>query len=1696
MRRIHGNLKQGGSRTGQKEILRMVIVDGEGVDWTTHSEDEDYALMACNSSDSDTEVISCSNKCKESYTNLKKLYDAQREQLSDASIEIKAYSQGLKKVEAQLVAHQQGQLWYEQKIKFMKIDLDDKTDVLTYHKKLLAEAQKEKEDLKAKVEKWHNSSKNLSKLLNTQMSANDKFGLGYGDHRYDGIKSTGPEIEIDYSQFTYGPKQIQTSESESQSSECDTYESDISTETSELVTEPVFIESSVESQPKDYPHRALKNKGIVDSGCSRHMTGNKAYLDGISRLNGGPYLLEVVKVITVKVEGVSSERPSEALPTPSPAPTSEVPYEPHTDSSPAHTSEVPIEHQPDPSPRPHRTTTLPRILSQNLLVKSWRHQAMYQFLRKSFSKKHRVHKESVSKQGRKFAKGESSVQRNPLFDEMPEDTVDYMDTENAQDEGRTREVVDEDKEIEENALSTEEVLSTDREGVSTDIEKVSTDRPIVSTDGFKVSTDKHIEEVKHLESDEELARKVQEEWEAEEERNRIAEENAANEDLIRDFDDIKARIEADRLLAEKLQEQEREQFTIEERAKFLHDTIAAQRKSDKDFISIGSAEDERLIKKMNEKGVDLSKSEVIKEESKEEAQEKRYFSTLMTVLSIFDREDLNAVYQLVMEKYQDEMPEGFDKVLWGDLMIMFNPDEKLSFGNAQQDEEEFELKLHGSTGMLRLKLESEEESTMALELIKFVKKILTELESEEHKNWLVHKQTACGKDFSNPFMVDNLPKIVGLSTHLASVATKIYSLRDSHKAFEERIKIRKGGQVESQENLLFAHGEHSRKGRRFSKRGGRSNFSQGNWQSNRNKYDSNEESSTHKGKSNRNKRERDMSKVRCYKCGKLGHYKRNCKGTSTPQEQSNLILEDDEPSLLMTTHETEHEEVLLNEGQIQPGKYATADASIWYLDNGASNHMTGTKSHFRDIDESIIGRVRFGDGSYVEIKGRGSILLGKHSRTQFPNQAKFKSNNPIWELIIMRPCVHKSSHTLLERIIFLVSGHLYTSCGPYILTTKDQAFSTFKEFRQQIEMETRMKLRMLRTDRGGEFTSNEFTKYCKENGIARQLTAPYSPQQNGVVERRNRTVLSTTRSMMKAMKLPLTFWAEAVKHAVYILNRVPTRALVDKTPYEALYNRKPNLENLRIFGCTAYAKITIPHLKKLDDRSIPMIYLGVEEGSKACRLYDPKGKRKHVSRDVRFMETKPWDWEFLTTERNKSQSSFNGQDMCVERSRQWKHNTSQLRKNDNTYQEQEPITAPDSPITPPTYTYNPDSEEVEDTTSSSTKRSENGFDDTPVREEPCNYKEASTDKKWIEAMEIELDSINKNNTWTLTTLPTNQKAIGLKWVFKTKRDAKGNIIKYKARLVAKGYVHEQGIDFDEVFAPVASHSKKGNRLVKSHMKDKFEMSDLGLLAYYLGIEVTRTGGEITIKQTGYINKILKETSMMDSNDTKIPMDPGTKLSGEDGNSTQRIDHSCCFENIYHEALNVISFGVDLQHDDSSVSYANKENTDDCSSGSTVTTSNSVDETTHARNGFPNVPCIPGVSWSYNPWNSVIPIQMVYPSPYWNYIPWLPASSTTSLGKHPRDGEMLTPNGSEETKKHKSSVLVPKTLRIDDPDDAAKSSIWSTLGITNEKIGTRGIFKAFGKNSEENNKQKVSNASPVLQANPAALSRSFCFQERA
>ncbi|GJX25261.1 putative ribonuclease H-like domain-containing protein [Tanacetum coccineum] len=197
----------------QEEPKDLVTLDGDGVDWTGHAEyeQENVSLMAYINSGSDTEVTSCSKECVESYAKLKKLYNEQREQLGDASIEIQAYTQAL--------------------IRFMKIDLDDKTNVLPYHKKLLAEAVKEKEELKTKLENFQSSSKGLSKLLNIQMSARDKSGLRYGNQIHEGILSyenevlesvfniRSSDVEDNESQFTYDSKQSKTSKSAVKTSE-------------------------------------------------------------------------------------------------------------------------------------------------------------------------------------------------------------------------------------------------------------------------------------------------------------------------------------------------------------------------------------------------------------------------------------------------------------------------------------------------------------------------------------------------------------------------------------------------------------------------------------------------------------------------------------------------------------------------------------------------------------------------------------------------------------------------------------------------------------------------------------------------------------------------------------------------------------------------------------------------------------------------------------------------------------------------------------------------------------------------------------------------------------------------------------------------------------------------------------------------------------------------------------------------------------------------------------------------------------------------------------------------------------------------------------------------------------------------------------------------------------------------------------
>lgn len=226
-------------------------------------------------------------------------------------------------------------------------------------------------------------------------------------------------------------------------------------------------------------------------------------------------------------------------------------------------------------------------------------------------------------------------------------------------------------------------------------------------------------------------------------------------------------------------------------------------------------------------------------------------------------------------------------------------------------------------------------------------------------------------------------------------------------------------------------------------------------------------------------------------------------------------------------------------------------------------------------------------------------LVAKQARLPFPAEARYRAEEPL-ELLHIDLCGPISPATPTgNRFFMLIVADYSRWMWLHVIKTKDQASLSFIKTKVLAENFSGRRVKVLRSDRGSEFFSAELTKVCEQAGIVHHFTAPYSPQQNGVVERRNRTVMAMPHSLLKCMSVPGKFWGEAVRHAIYLLNRLPTKAMGDRTPFEAWSGKKPHLAHVHVFGCMAHAKVTAPYLKKLDDRSQQMVYFGVEEGSKA-----------------------------------------------------------------------------------------------------------------------------------------------------------------------------------------------------------------------------------------------------------------------------------------------------------------------------------------------------------------------------------------------------------------------------------------------------------------------------------------------------------------
>ncbi|KAH9725006.1 Integrase catalytic domain-containing protein [Citrus sinensis] len=327
----------------------------------------------------------------------------------------------------------------------------------------------------------------------------------------------------------------------------------------------------------------------------------------------------------------------------------------------------------------------------------------------------------------------------------------------------------------------------------------------------------------------------------------------------------------------------------------------------------------------------------------------------------------------------------------------------------------------------------------------------------------------------------------------------------------------------------------------------------------------------------------------------------------------------------------------------------------------------------------------------------------------------------------------------------------------YLMRHKSEALEKFKEYRAETEKQLDKNIKKLRSDRGGEFLSGDFKEYLVENGIVSQLTAPGTPQQNGVAERRNRTLLDMVRSMLSYSSLPISFWGLALETAVYLLNLVPSKS-VPKTPIELWSGRKPSLRHVCIWGSPAH--VLKPKANKMDSCSEVCMFVGYPKGTRGGLFYSPQDRKVIVSTHFTSLEE-----DYM--------NNFKPNSKVILEELSEPHRSGRVTRLPARYM-----------LLGETYTAISD-EHVQD---------------------PTSYNEALIDRDvefWKMAMNQEMKSMYSNKVWELVEAPNGIKPIRCKWIYKRKRGVDGRVETFKARFVAKGFTQKEGINYEETFSPVA-----------------------------------------------------------------------------------------------------------------------------------------------------------------------------------------------------------------------------------------------------------------------------------------------------
>ena len=448
-----------------------------------------------------------------------------------------------------------------------------------------------------------------------------------------------------------------------------------------------------------------------------------------------------------------------------------------------------------------------------------------------------------------------------------------------------------------------------------------------------------------------------------------------------------------------------------------------------------------------------------------------------------------------------------------------------------------------------------------------------------------------------------------------------------------------------------------------------------------------------------------------------------------------------------------------------------------------------------------------------------TCALGRQRKE--PMTGKREKVNELLEVVHSDVCGPMQVSTITGERFFVTfidekSGRIAVT----LLKTKSEVLGAFQTYRARAEKEAGRAIKTLRTDGGGEYTSGEFKAYLRINGIAHTISPPYTPSQNGLAERANRTLMESARCMIEGAKVNRSFWGFAVATAAHIHNRVPSRAHHDLAPLEHWTGNRPRIWHLRIFGSVTYTLVPEEKRQKLDSRSVKCILIGYDEdgGSKVYRLYNPQTKRIFSSRHVIIDE--------LSTGNTVSHENEFTSELLI---------TYPEETAKGLFEEEEEDRFPpeparqDSPLSDSrskdtseeefggdTIVVRPPAKLVESTTrqvsQSALRRSERKRNqEQPLAramlayiDEPQTLNEAlerDDGDLWYEAWESEVDSLVRNRTWVLTSLPAGREPIGCRWLFKRKGDGR-----YKARLVAKGYSQKAGLDYTETFAPVAKFS--------------------------------------------------------------------------------------------------------------------------------------------------------------------------------------------------------------------------------------------------------------------------------------------------